>query len=79
MKNFKRFCVWTMTGWLGVAMAHADYAKGLTMFQIYGGGAGLGGRYGNRVWMTMNRDLPTAEGSSEGSSFIFRATRWLSA
>ncbi len=30
---------------LGVSVAHADYHKGTTSFQIYGGGAGFGGRY----------------------------------
>src|SRR4051812_20690497 len=45
MKNFKRFSLIGILLWGCEAAASADYTKGTTMFQIYGGGAALDGHY----------------------------------
>src|SRR5258708_6248139 len=45
MKTLNIFLLCGVVGWTGLATAHADYTKGTTMFEIYGGGGGLDGHY----------------------------------
>src|SRR5437773_2355351 len=45
MKSLRRFLLGGFIIFVGSSWAHADYMKGEAMFQIYGGGASLRGRY----------------------------------
>ncbi len=70
MRKFKRFCVYGVLVWTGLTSAYADYAKGTTMFQIYGGGAALGGRY--RQPGVVDDDQEMADGGGViGGQFLY--------
>lgn len=73
MKNLRRFL---LGGWaivLAVATARADYRKGEVMFQIYGGGAALGGRY-DRPGVNKDEQDYADGGSVIGGQFLYYVT-----
>jgi len=55
---------------LAAAVAHADYRKGEMMFQIYGGGAGLSGRY-HQPGVSKDEQDYADGGSVIGGQFLY--------
>jgi len=70
MNNLRKICFVLALGSLPLGKAFADYAKGTTMFQIYGGGAGLGGHY-NQPGMNRDEQDLADGGGLIGGQFLY--------
>jgi hypothetical protein len=63
-------------GWMCATTVHADYTKGTTMFQIYGGGAGFGGRYHQPGVNQDEQNLAGGGGLIGGQFLYFTSENW---
>jgi hypothetical protein len=76
MKNLRLFFVFGLLAGFVPTTARADYAKGMTMFQIYGGAAGLGGRYHQPGVNRDEQDLADGGGLIGGQFLYFTSDSW---
>ncbi len=70
MRNLKRLSLFVGLELMCLGTAHADYTKGTTMFQIYGGGASLHGHY-SQVFVADDEKEYADPGGVIGGQFLY--------